>query len=232
MQLNVVYDSSALAAPQSFRDGIAAAAAILNAAIRDSIVVNIAVGYGEFGGQALPDQNTSEGDIGFTEDGTEGLGLFESYSTLRAQLVSHAKSADDASSVAALPTSSSLQGQSSFIIGTAQAKALGIVPAAAGAIDGQIGIGKNFTGSVLIAAHLPEIPHAMGRLVGTSLDLFRYNGLGTHVFEITVPSPSAYFSVDGGTTDLADFGLVSDPSDFLNPPASNRTPGDPFNETV
>src|SRR5207237_10427116 len=44
--------------------------------------------------------------------------------------------------------------------------------------------------------------------------------------------PSAYFSVNGGGTDLADFGISSDPGDFLNPPGSNLTPNDPFNEIV
>src|SRR5262249_3657714 len=141
MNLNIIYESAALAAPQSFRDGIAAAAAILNSAIRDNIVVSIALGYAKSAGQALPDQ-TTDVEMDFTGNGTDGRGLLENYSTVRAQLASHATAADDASSIAALPTSFSLQGQSNFLIGTAQAKALGVVPATAGAIDGQIGIGK------------------------------------------------------------------------------------------
>jgi hypothetical protein len=224
MNLNVIYDAAALAAPQSFRDGIATAVGLLNAAIRDAITVNITVGYGEIGGQALPNQNTSEGSAG---------GCFvESYSSLRAQLASHATSADDLSSVAALPTTISLQGRSSFTIGTAQAKALGVISANATAVDGQIGIGRNFTGSVLIAGALHEFTHAMGRIDGFGLDLFRYSSPGNHVFGFAIPAPRAYFSVDGGISDLADFGINSDPGDFLNPPASNLSPNDPFNETV
>src|SRR5262249_24549463 len=42
----------------------------------------------------------------------------------------------------------------------------------------------------------------------------------------------AYFSIDGGVTKLADFGINSDPGDFLNPPDSDLTPNDPFNEIV
>jgi VCBS repeat protein len=224
MNLNVIYDAAALAAPQSFRDGIATAVGLLNAAIRDAITVNITVGYGEIGGQALPNQNTSEGSA--------GGGFVESYSSLRAQLASHATSADDLSSVAALPTTISLQGRSSFTIGTAQAKALGVISANATAVDGQIGIGRNFTGSVLIAGALHEFTHAMGRIDGFGLDLFRYSSPGNHVFGFAIPAPRAYFSVDGGISDLADFGINSDPGDFLNPPASNLSPNDPFNETV
>jgi uncharacterized protein DUF4214 len=224
MNLNVIYDAAAMAAPQSFRDGIATAVGLLNAAIRDNITVNITVGYGEIGGQALPNQNTSEGSA--------GGGFFESYSSLRAQLASHATSADDLSSVAALPITTSLQGRSSFTIGTAQAKALGVISANATAVDGQIGIGRNFTGSVLIAGALHEFTHAMGRINGFGLDLFRYSSPGNHVFGFAIPAPRAYFSADGGVSDLADFGINSDPGDFLNPPASSLSPNDPFNEIV
>ena len=54
------YDSQALAAPQSFRDGIQAAINILDATFTADITVKIAVGYGEAGvfGQ-LPNQDTS-----------------------------------------------------------------------------------------------------------------------------------------------------------------------------
>jgi hypothetical protein len=51
-----------------------------------------------------------------------------------------------------------------------------------------------------------------------------------YVFNGGVPGPASYFSVNGGTTKLADYGQNSDPSDFLNPPDSNLTPDDPFNE--
>lgn len=232
MNLNVLYDAAALAAPQSFRDGIATAVGILDSDIHDNITVNIAIDYGEFGGQALPNQNTSEGDIGFTGSGTEGQGVVESYSNLRNLLASHATTGVDYASVAALPTTTSLQGHSSFTIGTAQAKALGVISANATAIDGQIGMEANFTGSVLVAGALHELTHAMGRIAGDSLDLFRYSSPGNHVFGFGIPAPSAYFSVNGGSTDLADFGINSDPGDFLNSPGSELTPNDPFNEIV
>src|SRR5262249_28745659 len=61
---------------------------------------------------------------------------------------------------------------------------------------------------------------------------FRYSSPGNHVFGFAIPAPRAYFAVDGGISDLADFGINSDPGDFLNPPASNLSPNDPFNEIV
>src|SRR5262249_32007491 len=146
-------------------------------------------------------------------------------------LLNHEGSADDVTAVNSLPNTPSLQGRSSFVIGTAQGKALGVVPFSASAVDGQVGMGTAFTGDTLIAAALHEITHAMGRLDGRSLDLFRFNEdrSGNRVFESTIPATPAYFSIDGGATDLADFGISSDPGDFLN---SGVQGADPFDEFV
>src|SRR5207237_226841 len=129
--INLVYDAQALAAPQSFRNGMQAAANIIQAAIIDPITVNIAVGYGEFGGFA---------------------------------------------------------------------------------------ISPNVAGNVLIAAALHELTTAMGRIAGLAMDICRYNEnrSGSHVFGGAIPATPAYFSIDGGHTDMADFGISSDPGDFLN----------------
>ncbi|HEY4404550.1 MAG TPA: NF038122 family metalloprotease [Xanthobacteraceae bacterium] len=231
LTINLIYDANALAAPQSLRDGMQAAANMLEAAFNDNIVVNIAVGYGEFGGVTLPHQNISEGNIGYTGAGTNGQGISEAYSDLRTLLLDHEGSADDITSVNALPNTSSLQGKSSFVIGTAQGKALGLVSSQGAAVDGQVGIGTAFTGNALIAAALHEITHAMGRIAGDSLDIFRFNEnrSGSHVFGFARPATPAYFSIDGGTTDLADFGIRSDPGDFLNGGVQGV---DPFNEIL
>ncbi len=216
LTINLIYDADALAAPQSFRDGMQAAANMLEAAFNDNIEINIAVGYGEFGGVTLSRQNISEGNIGYTGGHTSGQGISEGYSDLRTLLLNHEGSADDITSVNALPNTTSLQGHSSFVIGTAQGKALGLVSPAGVAIDGQVGIGTNFTGNALIAAALHEITHAMCRIAGDSLDIFRFNEnrSGSHVFGFARPATAAYFSIDGGATDLADFGINSDPGDL------------------
>ena len=49
LTINLVWDAAALAAPQSFRDGVQAAANILQAAIYDPLTVNVGVGYGDYG---------------------------------------------------------------------------------------------------------------------------------------------------------------------------------------
>src|SRR5207253_990212 len=113
------------------------------------------------------------------------------------------------------------------------ARALGALPANNGTVDGLVGMGTNFTGSVLIGGALHELTHAMGRVPGASgLSLFRYTSQGNHLFAAGTPAAASYFSIDGGVTKLADFGVSSDPSDFLNSPASNLTPNDPFDEGI
>src|SRR5438874_5601753 len=225
MIINLIYDSFSLAAPQSFRDGMLTAANLLTAEIYDNITINIGVGYGEYNnGQPLPNQNTSLG-------GDSGFSI--TYSTLRALLASHETSLADITSVNALPNTTTLNGQSSFVIGTAEARALGALAANNGTVDGLVGMGTNFTGSVLIGGALHELTHAMGRVPGASgLSLVRYTSQGNHLFTGGTPAAASYFSIDGGVTKLADFGVSSDPSDFLNSPASNLTPNDPFDESI
>ena len=223
--INLVYDAQALAAPASFRTGMQEAANLLEAAIQDNITVNIGVGYGEIDGSALPGPNTSEGD--------DGPGLGESYASLRTLLASHETSTADLIAVNALPGGASLGGVSNFAIGTAEAKALGALAGTDPAIDGYVGMGTGFTGSTLIGGALHEITHAMGRVPGdTALALVRYTSPGTHDFTGSTPAAASYFSIDGGATTLANFGVNSDPSDFLNSPASTLTPNDPFDETI
>ena len=224
MIINLVYGANALAAPQSFRDGMQAAADILRALIINNITINIDVGYGEFDGTALPPETSEGGDEG----------VFETYANLRGLLANHENSAADITSVNALPATTSLNGQTGFFIGRAEAKALGVLSVNDTAIDGIVGMGVDFTGDVLVGAALHELTHAMGRVPGASaLSLFRYTSAGQHLFAGNVtPAPASYFSIDGGNTKLADFGVSSDPSDFLNAPASSLTPIDPFDEFV
>ncbi|MFI4994910.1 MAG: NF038122 family metalloprotease, partial [Hyphomicrobiales bacterium] len=240
MIINLEYDNNALLAPQSFRDGMQAAANAIDAAFVDNITINIAVGYGEFLGGLLDpnnpnNQNLSVGNIDYqgslNSTVNDGTGFNESYSTLRALLASHATSADDNTAVANLPNTATLQGQGVFTIGSAQAKALGLLAGNNGALDGAVGMGTAFTGDVLFNGALHELTHAMGRIAGDSLDLFRFNedGSGNHVFGFGIPATPAYFSIDGGATKLADFGINSDPGDFLNTGIQGP---DPFNETI
>jgi hypothetical protein len=216
MFVNLVYDAQALGAPQTFRDGVRAAADIIGATFIDAITVNVTVGYGEISGLSLG-QSVAEGG---------GLSsVFLSYTNLRSDLAASATSAQDFTSVAFLPGGSSLQGFSSFLVSRAQEKAFGLVAANDTTNDGRVGFATSLSGGNLIASALHEITHAMGRLdPSSSLDLFRYSSFGVHNFPFSVSfAASAYFSIDGGGTHLADFDTGSDVSDFTN------LTGDPFN---
>jgi serralysin len=118
MIIKISYDAAAQAAPQSFRDGIQGAANMLDAHIVDNITVNISVAYGS--GDPKGNQN-----ISFGSPVTASI----NYSDLRTQLLNHETSANDTTSVNNLATGSSIGGQSSFSIGTAQRKAFGLTSA-------------------------------------------------------------------------------------------------------
>src|SRR6266436_9431281 len=103
--INLLFDAAAMAAPASFRAGIQQAAALLTAAISDQITVNIKIDYSGTGGGAAagPDH-----------------GLYESYSTIRADLINNATPGD--TSFNALASGSSIQGYSSVAVWNAQLK--------------------------------------------------------------------------------------------------------------
>jgi Ca2+-binding RTX toxin-like protein len=222
MNLLLSYESSALAAPQSFRDAMQLAANILDAAIFDNITVTIRVGYGDWNNNA---------DTGITT-GAEGgslNGLNESYTALKAALASHETSTVDQTFVNSMPNTSSVNGVSNFYVPSAVDKALGLLPANSSTIDGAVGIGTQISSSLLVGVALHELTHAMGREPGVGpFDLFRYTSPGVHLFSGASTAPAAYFSIDSGNTKLADFGQSSDPSDFLN--SGVQGPNDSFNE--
>src|SRR5262249_29445173 len=77
-QISLDWDAPALAAPQSFRDGMQAAANIIAGAFSDPITVHIKVGYGSINGQPLSSQTSALGGW------NSGFGI--SYSNLRSEL--------------------------------------------------------------------------------------------------------------------------------------------------
>ena len=220
LQISLDWDASALAAPQSFRDGMQAAANLITAAFSDNITVHIKIGYGSINGTPLSNQTGALGGW------NSGLGI--SYTNLRSELSQNATSADDISSVNALPNAANIQGVSSFAISRAQGKAFGLIDANNAGEDGVVGMGTSITGNNLISVGLHELTHAMGRLAGTGMDLVRFTANGTRLFSNAIPATASYFSVNDGATKLADFGITSDPGDYLN--TGVQGPTDPFNE--
>jgi hypothetical protein len=214
--INLNFDAAALAAPQSFRDGITAAAQMIEAVLSDNITVNLAIHYKGTGGGAFA--------------GPSG-GFFEPYAQVRSALLGNASAGDH--TFDALPDSAKIQGENSVVVWNAEAKVLGIIAANATDSDGSATFAKDIDPGLLIGVALHELTHAMGRVpYGPEpdiFDLFRLTGVGTYLFDGGLPAPQAnYFSIDGGTTKLADYGITSDPSDFLN--SGVQGPNDPFNE--
>ena len=228
MTIDVTWDPSVASAPADFEATVEAGIDILENTILNKITINIDVGYGEWNGQALPSNISEGGDYYYLPNGSP-----ISYSDLRSALAENETSLAGFLSLYDLPDGTSLDGQSTFDIGTAEAKALGLLSATDGSTDGIVGFGLGFSGSELIGSALHEITHAMGRVTGASaLSLFRYTSPGNNDFTSNIPAAPSYFSIDGGVTKIADFGEKSDPSDFLNSPASTLTPNDPFDETI
>jgi hypothetical protein len=208
----------------------------------DYITVTINFGDGDINGIPLQDQNKSQAEVNI-------LGAqFLTYATLRSDLLKYGMS--PFLNATNLPPSGIMLPDGStpnFWVSSAVAKIFGLPTNVA--VDGVVGIGTGFTpGPERVSAFLHEIGHALGRVPDnitnplnnetyySELDLWRFTSPGQRLFDGNdSKAPAAYFSVDGGKTDLADWGQTSDPSDFRgtdsNPP-SNLTPNDPFNENV
>ena len=216
-KLNLVYDSAAMAAPASFRAAIERAAAIVQAAFTDNITVNLTVDISGTGGFAYAGPSA---------------GRLIDYSTVSSLLKSRASAGD--TSFNALPTSTSIQGKSSVAVWNAELKALGLLSANDTTTnDGLMGFATDINPNLIVGVALHEITHAMGRVPNGPdpgiFDLFRFTAPGVRLFEGSVPaSGPSYFSIDNGVTKLADYGVNSDPSDFLNTGVQGSN--DAFNE--
>ena len=228
--INLIFDSAAMAAPSSFRAGIEQAASILSATITNKISVNLNIDYSGTGGGAAAGPDN---------------GQYVNYSTVRTDLINNAAPGD--TTFNALPNASSIQGQSQVAVWNAQLKLFGLLGATDTTTDdGSATFATDIQSSLLVGVALHELTHALGRVpYGASsngfapdiFDFYRFTSPGTNLFSDSIPSSAAYFSVNGGSTKLADFGLYSDPSDFLNAangalpgPYSNLTPNDAFDE--
>jgi hypothetical protein len=131
-------------------------------------------------------------------------------------------------------------GISNFWITSSQAKALGFPPRGQGP-DGFIGVSTTIAGDDRVATILHEVGHAMGRVPSTDinnlltqyplLNLVRFFRAGNSVNRVIIPGPLGYFSLDGGTTPLVNWGLEpGGAADFRTPAIVPGVPGDPFNE--
>jgi hypothetical protein len=241
MQIVLTNDAAARADP-SFLADEQTAVAMLTATFTNNITLTFDVGFGTFQGGPIPTPPGGDPRFIAVANPNTTIAAFLTYSQLRDKLLTSGQ--PNFFTGANLPAGNSINNMSNFYISSGVAKAFGLaVPNPMNQPDGFVGIGTGFTpGPERVAALLHEIGHAMGRYdfnvahqgvtYPSEFDLMRFVSLGNRLFADTVPSAAAYFSLDGGASRLADWGVSSDPSDFLNPPASNLTPNDPFNEFV
>ncbi|WP_316172309.1 NF038122 family metalloprotease, partial [Bradyrhizobium sp. SZCCHNRI3037] len=216
LSINLIFDAAAMAAPASFRAGIQQAASLLSAAFSDKITINLKIDYSGTGGGAAAGP-----------DGGQWIG----YSTVRSNLISNASPGDNTFN--SLAATSSLQGQSYVAVWNAQLKLWGMLGANDTTTDdGSATFATDINPSLLVGVALHELTHAMGRVpCGPQPDIFdfyRFTSVGSRLFSNGSTAPPSYFSLDGGSTKLADFGQASDPSDFLNSGVQGST--DSFNE--
>jgi hypothetical protein len=196
------------------------AAAILDKAFPNPVTVNITVSWGSVAGHAL-----SSGDIGGSTDNLSGPYSYTSMvSYLTAASKANPTDATLAGAVAHLSKTDPTK-KNSFEIPYAEAQALGMLPRTLAITDGYIGFssGAQFDFNPVdgvsagyydfqgLAGH--EIEEVLGRVTGlgagttrwaTPFDLYRYAGVGVPNFSY---STAAYFSIDGGHTNLGDFNI-------------------------
>src|SRR5205085_2501286 len=133
----------------------------------------------------------------------------------------------------ALPSGSTIQGQSSVAVWNAQLKLWGLLSANDTTTDdGSATFATDINPNLLVGVALHELTHAMGRVpYGAQpdiFDLYRFTSPGLRLFQGGATAPAAYFSVDNGNTKIADYGQTSDSSDLLN--SGVQGPNDSFNE--
>lgn len=192
-----------------------AVTSIYQTLFKDPVTVNITVSWGSVGGVALPSNA-----IGASLDPLYG---YYTYNQIRSALFNDRKTVFDLSSLSHTPNSAP-SGTTLYAVPSAEAKALGLIPATQTASDGAIGFAGSSTSGftygrsgiaagtydfIAVAEH--EVAEVLGRISGvdasgtafrTPLDLFRFLSPGVLS---TACSDPAYLSIDGGTTSLGKF---------------------------
>jgi hypothetical protein len=214
MNLNISYDSNTLNnAPAAFFSAVNYVRDLLDGLFTNNVTVNVELGYGRF-----PLDNSIVPALGESE---QNHVISVGYSQASQHLVN-----EGAPGSGTLSATSPISGL--LLMGSAQEKALGLLGASS-SLDGWVGIASDATvmqqtgGSwsfsptavpgpnqyYLVGVLEHEITEVMGRISYLDqpgqygvMDLYRFAAPGIHQ---TGTGNPAYFSINGGTTDLADF---------------------------
>ncbi len=242
MDLVLSFTSSATLAPSGFIADMQYAAQLLDTLITDNITVEIGVSW-DTSGAILGEGGPTGGmiDIGY---GTL-IGALESHASAASALglPSGALALESATN---MPASDPTGGKGVWLT-LAQAEALGLAPSNSNTttpegtvIFGTGGAALNFSTTNLAVAGeitflgvaLHELSHALGRAgwgdgsYFSLMDLLRYHAPGVledSANASAASSPSAYFSIDGGKTNLGNFATSSDYYDW-----ATSVPNDSF----
>lgn len=233
MNITLQWDSSVSNAPSGFKTAVQAAATILDNQILNPVSVTINVGWGTDAGSAIPSNALATG-------GPQSVTV--TYSQLVNGLTQAAQANNTTFLTSNLPSQDPTAGNGTWQISTAEAQALGIAYTPS-SNDGNVGFGSSISWAMdasqgigasqydLISTALHEITHALGRInlpgggYYDPLDLYTYSAPGT--LNLTGTAPPAYFSVNGGTTNLNNFDLSSggDPGDWATTLTDSFGPG-------
>jgi ribosomal protein S27E len=227
MQITLVPDDSIASAPAGFTAAVEAAVGVFEQDFPGNYNINISYGWGTYD-NAPSAALTTPGSLTFSLGGANYTDV--SYPQLQDLLIANATSSAQITAVSSLPASNSSfpGGADTFLVSFAEEKALGIFGPDTGEIDGSIGFNVADTSEPQYweAGALTEIAHALGWTTIASgeldtpsvADLFRYSSAGQYQWGFDQP---AYFSIDGGATDLADFNTNFDPTLFTSLPAGD-----------
>jgi hypothetical protein len=250
---DIVWDSSVASAPTEFKTDVEQVFQFFADTYSSPVTLYYHVGYGEFDGQPM-----GNGFLGRSEYFNFPQ---ESYSSIVSALEANATSPAQAEAYASLAASDPFAGQpgSLFVPGT-EAQVLGFADAGTSSEsnpDGFIGFATDTEQTWNYSADpnqtpvsgeedfLASVEHELTEILGRGsylgdtpnpdfsvMDLFRFTGAGTYA--LTPNDNPAYFSIDGGTTNLGqwnDFktGDSGDLGDWWSPDNST-VPGNSFND--
>lgn len=232
--INPVFDGSitSLANASVVEDAFNSVAQNFSSQLDSDVQINVKVSWGSVGGQKLPGNAVGASTVAL-------YGYF-TYAQVKSFLTNaslgNPTNAVLATAVANLPVTTPA-GVSKYVIPSSEAKVLGLIPPIQGSTDGSIGFaGNSVSGYTFdptngvragtydfqaVATH--ELDEVLGRISGlysttpayrTVFDLSRYKSPGVLSFTY---SQAAYFSIDGGITNLGQFnnGSSGDRSDWL-----------------